>query len=59
LKVSPLSNAIFTIQPEQPLVDGEYLIVFGPVAANGFEFEINCRREDGASVLRIDAPAQK
>lgn len=61
LKVSALSNAIFTIQPEQPLVDGEYLIVFGPVAANGFEFEINCHREGGASVLRIDAesPAQK
>ena len=30
-------------------------------AASGFEFEINCRREGGASVLRIDAdsPAQK
>jgi len=59
LKVSALSNAVFAIQPEQRLADGEYIIVFGPVAASGFEFEINCDREAGTSMLQIDAESQE
>jgi hypothetical protein len=59
LKVNTLSNTVFTIQPEQQLADGEYMIVFGPVAAGGFEFEINCLREDGPSMPRINVDSQK
>ncbi len=59
LNVSALSNDILTIQPERPLADGEYIIVVGPVAASGFEFEINCSREGGNSLLRIDAESPK
>jgi hypothetical protein len=59
LKVNTLSNTVFTIQPEQQLADGEYMIVFGPVAASGFEFEINCLREDGPSMPRINVDSRK
>jgi hypothetical protein len=50
---------VFTIQPQQPLADGEYIIVFGPVAASGFEFGIHCLREDSPTMPQIDAEAQK
>jgi hypothetical protein len=59
LSVNALSNTVFTIQPEHPLSDGEYMIVFGPVAASGFEFEINCLRESGPSMPQIGAEPQK
>ena len=37
-----LSGAVYTIQPERPLEDGEYLVIFGPSALSGFEFHIAC-----------------
>jgi hypothetical protein len=55
LRVNALSNTVFTIQPEHLLTDGEYMIVFGPVAASGFEFEINCLRGAGPSMPQINA----
>jgi len=42
LKFHILSSAVFTIQPERPLDDGEYLVTFGPSALSGFEFQIAC-----------------
>jgi hypothetical protein len=42
LRVNILSKNVFTIQPEHRLPDGEYLIVLGPVASSGFEFQISC-----------------
>jgi hypothetical protein len=59
LKVNTLSNTVFTIQPEMQLADGEYMIVFGPVAASGFEFEINCLREGGPSMPQINVESRK
>jgi hypothetical protein len=59
LRVTALSDTVFTIQPEQSLRDGEYIIVLGPVAASGFEFEINCLGKSGAPVPRIDAESGK
>jgi hypothetical protein len=58
LKVNPLTNNVFTIQPEQQLADGEYMIVFGPVAASGFEFEIDCLRELRAPMPHIDTESR-
>lgn len=58
LKVTALSNTVFTIQPERQLEDGEYMIVFGPVAAGGFEFGINCLRDLRPPVPHIDAGSQ-
>jgi hypothetical protein len=58
LNVSALSNTVFTIQPERELDDGEYMIVFGPVAAAGFEFEINCVRDLQPSMPHINAETQ-
>jgi hypothetical protein len=55
LKITTLSQTIFTIQPEQRLADGQYIIVFGPVAAGGFEFAITCGQQPRRSTLRIDA----
>jgi hypothetical protein len=37
-----LSGAVYTIQPERPLDNGEYLVIFGPSALSGFEFQIAC-----------------
>lgn len=54
-KITILSNAVLTLQPEHPLADGEYLIVVGPVASNGFEFRINCLRPENAVMPRINA----
>jgi hypothetical protein len=54
-KLSTLSNTVFTIQPERELEDGEYMIVFGPVAAGGFEFGINCLRDVRPPMPHIDA----
>jgi hypothetical protein len=59
LRVNGLSNTVFTIQPQQPLADGEYIIVFGPVAANGFEFGIHCLRDDTPAMPQINAEAQR
>ncbi|MGC2404322.1 MAG: hypothetical protein WA510_31300 [Acidobacteriaceae bacterium] len=60
-KLSTLSNTVFTIQPERELEDGEYIIVFGPVAAGGFEFGINCLRGLPSPMPHIDAgpPGQR
>ena len=37
-----LSSAVYTLQPERPLDNGEYLVIFGPSALSGFEFQIAC-----------------
>jgi hypothetical protein len=58
LKVNALSDTVFTIQPEQQLADGEYMIVFGPIAAGGFEFEINCLRNLRPPMPHIDAESR-
>lgn len=42
LKFHVLSDNVYTIQPERPLDDGEYLVIFGPSAVSGFEFQIAC-----------------
>jgi len=42
LRFQVLSGAVYTIQPERSLDDGEYLVVFGPSALSGFEFQIAC-----------------
>jgi hypothetical protein len=42
LRFHVLSSAVYTIQPERPLDNGEYLVVFGPSALGGFEFQIAC-----------------
>ena len=42
LRFHVLSSAVYTIQPERPLDNGEYLVIFGPSALSGFEFEIAC-----------------
>ncbi len=42
LKFHLLSDTLYTIQPERPLDDGEYLVIFGPSAMSGFEFKIAC-----------------
>ena len=42
LKFHVLSSAIYTIQPERPLEDGEYFVIFGPSALSGFDFQIAC-----------------
>ncbi len=42
LKFQVLSGAVYTIQPERPLENGEYLVIFGPSALSGFEFQIEC-----------------
>ena len=42
LRFHVLSNAVYTIQPQRPLDNGEYLVTFGPSALSGFEFHIAC-----------------
>lgn len=42
LRFQVLSSAVYTIQPEKPLDNGEYLVIFGPSALSGFEFQIAC-----------------
>jgi hypothetical protein len=42
LRFHVLSSAVYTIQPERPLDNGEYLVTFGPSALSGFEFQISC-----------------
>jgi hypothetical protein len=42
LRFHVLSGAVYTIQPEKPLENGEYLVIFGPSALSGFEFQIAC-----------------
>lgn len=42
LKFRVLSDSLFTIQPHKPLDNGQYLLIFGPLALRGFEFEIRC-----------------
>jgi len=42
LRFDVLSSAVYTIQPERPLDNGEYLVIFGPSAVSGFEFQIAC-----------------
>ena len=42
LRFDVLSSAVYTIQPEKPLDNGEYLVIFGPSALSGFEFRIAC-----------------
>jgi hypothetical protein len=59
LKVTPLSDAVFTIQPERSLADGEYLIVLGPVASGGFEFEMSCLQEVTVRMPHIEAQSEK
>ena len=59
LRVTALSGSVFAIQPEQSLADGEYMIVLGPVAASGFEFEISCVGDRGAPIPHIDVESRK
>jgi hypothetical protein len=59
LRVTALSDTVFTIQPDRTLADGEYMIVLGPVAASGFEFEISCLGESGAPIPHIDVESRK
>ncbi len=40
LKFHVLSDTVYTIEPERPLENGEYLVIFGPSALSGFEFQI-------------------
>jgi hypothetical protein len=54
-KINILSNTVLTIQPERKLPDGEYLIVLGPVASNGFEFQINCLQPERSTIPQINA----
>jgi hypothetical protein len=42
LRFHVLSSAVYTIQPERPLENGEYLVIFGPSAGSGFEFQTAC-----------------
>jgi hypothetical protein len=42
LRFRVLSGAVYTIQPERALDDGQYLVIFGPSALSGFEFQIAC-----------------
>jgi hypothetical protein len=42
LKFEVLSRDVYIIQPERALDDGQYLVIFGPSALSGFEFEIGC-----------------
>jgi hypothetical protein len=42
LKFHVVSENVFTIQPEVPLENGQYLVIFGPSALSGFEFQIAC-----------------
>ncbi len=42
LKFHLISDTLYTIQPERPLDNGEYLVVFGPSALSAFEFRIEC-----------------
>ena len=42
LRFQVLSSAVYTIQPERPLENGQYLVTFGPSALSGFEFQIAC-----------------
>jgi hypothetical protein len=42
LRFHVLSSAVYTIQPERPLDNGEYFVIFGPSALSGFEFQIAC-----------------
>jgi hypothetical protein len=42
LRFHVLSSAVYTIQPERPLDNGEYLVIFGPSTLSGFEFQIAC-----------------
>jgi len=42
LRFHVLSSAVYTIQPERPLDNGQYLVIFGPSALSGFEFQIAC-----------------
>ena len=42
LKFDVLSRSVYSIQPERPLDDGQYLVIFGVSALSGFEFEIGC-----------------
>ncbi len=59
LRVTALSDTVFTIQPNRTLADGQYMIVLGPVAASGFEFEISCLGESGAPIPHIDVESRK
>jgi hypothetical protein len=42
LRFDVLSKSVYTIQPERPLDNGEYFVIFGPSAVSGFEFDIAC-----------------
>jgi len=42
LRFHVLSNAVYTIEPQNPLDNGQYFVVFGPSALSGFEFQIAC-----------------
>lgn len=42
LRFHVLSSIVYTIQPERPLDNGEYLVTFGTSAQSGFEFQIAC-----------------
>jgi hypothetical protein len=59
LKVTLLSDAVFTVQPERDLADGEYLIVLGPVAAGGFEFKTSCLQDATVGMPHIEAQSGK
>lgn len=47
LRFHVLSSGVYTVQPQRPLDNGEYLVVFGPSALSGFEFHIACSGAHG------------
>jgi hypothetical protein len=55
LRFHVLSSAVYTIQPERPLDNGEYLVIFGPSALSGFEFQIACSEQVAHSSIQPPA----
>jgi hypothetical protein len=54
VSVNSLSNSIFSIRPKERLTDGEYMIVFGQVAAGGFEFGVHCMEKSAPAKVRVE-----
>jgi len=55
LRFHVLSSAVYTIQPERPLDNGEYFVIFGPSALSGFEFQIACSGRAARSPIQPPA----
>jgi hypothetical protein len=39
---------------DERLTDGEYMIVFGQVAASGFEFGVHCMEKNAPAKMRVE-----